>query len=273
MKRSGLGGANTIDWTSRYGSVVTTAYDIGLADGINEKGLVANMLYLAESEYGLEDGRPVMSISLWVQYVLDNFSTVADAVADLRQDRFRIAAPALPNGKASTVHLSLSDPSGDSAIIEFVEGKVRIHHGRQYQMMTNGPTFDQQLALNAYWKTIGGTVFLPGTNRAADRFARAAFFVDAVPKEADERYLSAVPQQDYNNQALFSTLGALRSVGVPLGITTPGQPNISSTLWRTVADHKNLVHYFDSATSRFIAAYVARASPSRCFECLRPRRE
>jgi choloylglycine hydrolase len=36
---------------------------------------------------------------------------------------------------------------------------------------------------------------------------------------------------------------------VPLGITTPGQPNIASTLWRTIADHKNRVYYFDSATS------------------------
>ena len=37
--------------------------------------------------------------------------------------------------------------------------------------MTNSPKYDQQLALNEYWKQIGGTVMLPGTNRAADRFA------------------------------------------------------------------------------------------------------
>lgn len=29
----------------------------------------------------------------------------------------------------------------------------------------------------------------------------------------------------------------------------PGQPNISSTLWRTVADQKRLIYAFDSATS------------------------
>jgi choloylglycine hydrolase len=27
--------------------------------------------------------------------------------------------------------------------------------------MTNSPTYDQQLALNEYWKQIGGTVMLP----------------------------------------------------------------------------------------------------------------
>ena len=41
----------------------------------------------------------------------------------------------------------------------------------------------------------------------------------------------------------------IRNVSVPLGITTPGQPNISSTLWRTVSDHKNRRYYFESTRS------------------------
>jgi penicillin V acylase-like amidase (Ntn superfamily) len=40
----------------------------------------------------------------------------------------------------------------------------------------------------------------------------------------------------------------MRSVSVPLGIRTPGQPNLSSTIWRTVSDQKNLIYYFDSST-------------------------
>jgi choloylglycine hydrolase len=43
-------------------------------------------------------------------------------------------------------------------------------------------------------------------------------------------------------------LSVQRAVSVPLGITTPAEPNIASTLWRTVSDQKNLVCYFDSAT-------------------------
>ena len=38
--------------------------------------------------------------------------------------------------------------------------------------MTNSPSYDQQLAINTYWKDVGGLKFLPGTSRAADRFAR-----------------------------------------------------------------------------------------------------
>jgi len=40
----------------------------------------------------------------------------------------------------------------------------------------------------------------------------------------------------------------VRAVSVPLGITTPGQPNIASTIWRTASDQKNRVFFFDSAT-------------------------
>ena len=38
--------------------------------------------------------------------------------------------------------------------------------GRQYRVRTNSPIYDEQLALNRYWEQIGGTVMLPGTNRA-----------------------------------------------------------------------------------------------------------
>ncbi len=52
MKRDGMGGANSIQWESKYGSLVVPAYDIGSSDGINEKGLTVNMLDLVESDYG-----------------------------------------------------------------------------------------------------------------------------------------------------------------------------------------------------------------------------
>ncbi len=53
--------------------------------------------------------------------------------------------------------------------------------------MTNSPTYNKQLALSEYWKSIGGLSFLPGTNRAADRFARASFYINALPETDDEK--------------------------------------------------------------------------------------
>ena len=99
MQKRGAITENTVKWTSKYGSVVTAGYDIGVCDGMNEKGLVANLLFLTESSYKREnDNRPIMGLSIWTQYVLDNFSTVEETVAELKKERFRIDAPDLANG-------------------------------------------------------------------------------------------------------------------------------------------------------------------------------
>jgi len=250
MARNGASGENSIKWISKYGSVIVSGYNLGTADGMNEKGLVANVLYLAESEYGKANrSKPFLSIALWAQYALDNYATVSEAVNSLSQEPFSLLAPKLPNGSPAELHLSLSDSSGDSAIFEYIDGKLVIHHGKQYKVMTNSPTFDKQLALNAYWNSIGGLVFLPGTNRAADRFARTSFLLESIPQKIAPQYIKAVPDKNFTNQALSSMLGIIRSVSVPLGISTPGEPNIAATLWRTISDHKNKIYYFDSATS------------------------
>ena len=236
MKRNGEIGKNPLEWTSKYGSVVASAYDICSTDGMNEKGLVANLLWLAESESPQWDGKkPGLSIAAWVQYILDNFATVDEAVSYVEKGTFEVVSDMMPDGtRMATLHLSISDADGDNAIFEYIGGELKIHHDKSYQVMTNSPVFDQQLALNDYWKNIGGTTFLPGTNRAADRFVRASFYINAIPKVADTR------------TAVASVFSVIRNTSVPLGITTPNEPNISSTRWRTVSDQKNKVYFFES---------------------------
>lgn len=238
MERRGGKTDNTVKWTSVYGSVVTAGYDIGVCDGMNEKGLVANLLFLAESDYHRpDDKRSVMGLSIWTQYVLDNFATVDEAVEVLGKEVFRIDDPDLPNGAKSTLHLSISDPTGNSAIFEYINGNLVIHHGRDCQVMTNSPTYDKQQTLDDYWEQIGGLVMLPGTNRASDRFVRASFYIKALPQTADY------------SQAVAGVFSVMRNVSVPLGISIPSQPNIASTRWRTVADQKNRIYYFESTLS------------------------
>jgi penicillin V acylase-like amidase (Ntn superfamily) len=235
MKRSGEAGPNSVQRTSKYGSVIASGYDVSTTDGMNEAGLVA-VLWLVESSYPKYDGKtPGLSLAAWAQYALDSFASVQEAVDALSKEPFTIVTDKVPGEeRLATLHLSLSDASGDSAIIEYIDGKQVIHHSRDYQVMTNSPIFEKQLALNEYWKQIGGTVMLPGTNRASDRFARAAFYVNAIPKGE-----SPV-------EAIASTFSLIRNVSVPFGITTPDQPNISSTRWRTVADHKRKLYFFES---------------------------
>lgn len=237
IARNGQAGRDSIHWKAKYGSVVASGFDISTTDGLNEAGLSANLLWLVESEYPAQRGRkPGLAISLWAQYMLDNFATVAEAVAALEREPYALVTDDLPGeSRQATLHLALSDASGDSAIVEYIGGKQVIHHDRAYQVMTNSPVFNQQLALNTYWQQIGGTVMLPGTNRSADRFARASFYINAIPKSEDPVV------------ALASVFSVIRNVSVPYGITTSDQPNISSTRWRTVADHKRRLYFFESA--------------------------
>jgi choloylglycine hydrolase len=249
MKRDGMGGQNSIQWVSKYGSLIVSGYDIGTAEGMNDQGLVVNMLALVESDYGTPpESKKVTSISTWAQYILDNHSTVAEAVADLEKEDFQVQTVILPTGNAANMHLAISDSTGDSAVFEYVDGKLVTHHGKQYNVLTNSPTYDKQLAIQDYWKDAGSLMgFLPGTPRAADRFARALVYLNSIPTEAKPQYISGVPQQKFQFQAMMSVLSVMRSVGTPLGITIENQPYTSSTIWRTISDSTNRVVLFDSA--------------------------
>jgi penicillin V acylase-like amidase (Ntn superfamily) len=249
MKRDGRGGENTISWQSKYGSLIVSAYDIGTAEGMNEKGLVVNELALVESNYGKPaKGAKVISLSTWPQYVLDNFATVAEAVADLRKENFRVQTVVLGTGRPANMHLVVSDVTGDSAVFEYVDGKLVIHHGKEYRVVTNSPTYDKQLAIMEYWKDAGGiSKSLPGTSRAADRFVRTNYLLDVLPGVVSPTYIKGTPEQSFKFQAPMAVLSLMRSVGTPLGFANEEQPWVSSTIWRAVSDSTNRVVIFDSA--------------------------
>ncbi|EON77556.1 Choloylglycine hydrolase [Lunatimonas lonarensis] len=239
MKRSGEVGPNSIEWVSKYGSLGVSTWDIAIADGMNEKGLVANMLWLVESDYPSfnKDGDTKgMAISLWAQYVLDNFATVAEAVEELGKESFAVVSDFIPGtDKFTTVHLSISDSGGDNAILEYIEGRLVIHHDPSYTVMTNDPPYEQQLAISKYWQNIPGKTFLPGSVTAADRFVRASFFIESIPQTEDTRI------------AVAGVFSVIRNVSVPYGFQIEGYPNLSTTRWRCVADQKNLVYYFETS--------------------------
>ncbi len=123
------------------------------------------------------------------------------------------------------------------AIFEYIDGKLTIHHSKEYQVMTNSPPFDQQLSLNKYWQAVGGSIFLPGTNRASDRFVRASYYINEAKQSADPR------------EVVATVFSVMRNVSVPIDIKIPGQPNIADTLWLTVSDQKNKVYFYQSTSS------------------------
>lgn len=258
LKRSGAAGQYSLEWTSKYGSVIAAAFDgndkmASTTDGVNEKGLAANVLWLAESEYPKTEPtaeKPGLSIAAWAQYVLDNFATVDEAVKSLQQEKFILVTKDVPGQeRLATLHLSLSDSSGDSAIIEYIDGKQVIHHSQDYQVMTNSPPFNQQLTLNDYWDQIGGNIMLPGTNRAADRFVRASFYVKNTEPNKLIPGVAEKGKIEKDKADLATAFSIIRNISVPYGYALSDKPNIASTRWRTVVDHKSLQYFFESAVS------------------------
>lgn len=225
-------------WTSRYGSVVATALDMITVDGINDAGLAGHVLWLAESSYGsLDETRPALSQAVWLQYFLDNFPTVADAVAWITDSGVQVVELIDPaSGEVPAIHLALDDASGDSAIIEYLGGEVRLHHGPEHRVLTNSPPYDRQIELLAQLDGFGGSKPLPGSTLASDRFARAAYYVERLPRPGSQL------------EAIAGMFSVIRNAAQPFRIPDPGKPDASQTIWQVVADLTRKRYVFESTT-------------------------
>jgi choloylglycine hydrolase len=223
-------------WSSKYGTLVTTIYGVGTADGVNEKGLAIHLLYLQMTDFGPRDpARPGLQAGLWGQYLLDNAATVAEALALM--DGVQVVMVEA-HGHQSTTHLSIEDPSGDSAILEFVGGKPTFHHSRDYRIQTNEPPYQEQIALlkKQDFSNPRDTTPVPGNVNPIDRFQRAAYFLALLPRPKNER------------EAVAGIFALARNVSIPFGAPYEGF-GIYNTEYRTAIDLTNKKYYFELSTS------------------------
>ncbi len=128
---SGIGSPAT--WTSKYGSITINQYgrEVPTA-GMNEAGLVVESMMLLKSRYPEPDARPSVLLNQWMQYQLDNFTSVDEVIASDSQLRIR------PR-QGSGLHYLISDQKGNCAVIEFIEGKMVCHANDEmpYKVLTN----------------------------------------------------------------------------------------------------------------------------------------
>lgn len=227
---------NPLHWTSRYGSLVTTVYGIGTVDGLNEQGLGVHALYLKSTDVGPRDpAKPGLHTGVWAQYLLDQAATVTEALR-LMDDVQLVMVGA--RGREATLHLALEDATGDSAIIELDSGRIVIHQGRQYTVMTNDPSYDQQLEFLAQqdFSKPSRDMPLPGNVNPIDRFQRAAYF------------LALLPEAQTTRQAVAGVMAIMRNVSVPFGAPY-GEFGIYNTEYRTVTDLTRRTYFFELTTS------------------------
>jgi penicillin V acylase-like amidase (Ntn superfamily) len=231
-------GFGDLTWKAKHGSVVAACFDIISADGLNDAGLGGHILWLAEADYGpVDESRPALPLSLWLQYFLDNFETVAEAVAWVQENKPGLIPVADPiTGEPPTLHLALDDATGDSAIIEYVDGEPQVWHSRDYRVMTNSPTFGQQLEILKEIEGFGGDRPLPGTNDARDRFARASYYVERLPEPKTQL------------EAIAGMFSVIHNCAQPFRVPDPDKPYASQTLWQTVTDLTNRRYVFESTT-------------------------
>jgi penicillin V acylase-like amidase (Ntn superfamily) len=110
------------EWTSRYGSLTFNQFGRdNPTGGMNEQGLVVELMWLDGTRYPAADARPELGTLEWIQYQLDTASTVAEVLANA--EKVRIAERGVP------LHYLIADAKGDSAAVEFFDGKLVVSRG------------------------------------------------------------------------------------------------------------------------------------------------
>ena len=228
-----------VSWTSKYGAVYAVSYDGGVTEGMNEKGLVVNSLFCKETIYTNDStmSRPPISMAMVTAWILDTCATAEEVRALMEKHDFNLGGSTFDEGTVAALHWGVTDHTGASIVIEFDHGNINVYDMGDYRAMTNDPQWPKMTAIVDYWNKIGGTHMMPGTVSSPDRCVRANFFAHNVEPTA---------QADLGASICRSIL-----VGssVPYLYTVEGEPNVSSTQWRSYSNIRDLRYYFDIVTN------------------------
>ncbi len=154
----------SITWTSRFGSITFNQYGKEFpTGGMNENGLVVELMWLDETKYAKEDDRPAIGVLQWIQYQLDNSATVNEVIAS--DKKVRVTATSAP------LHYLVADATGNVATIEFLNGVLTVHQGNSlpFPVLTNS-TYAESKQLGAP-KAVANTGAFQ--NNSIERFSTA----------------------------------------------------------------------------------------------------
>jgi choloylglycine hydrolase len=186
----------TISWISQFGSISFNQYGKEFpTGGMNEKGLVVELMWLDGTMYPKPDDRPAIDVLQWVQYQLDNCSTIEEVIAT--DKKLRIIS------KGTPLHYLVADANGNAATIEFLSGKMVVHGGSDLPIpvLTND-TYDRSVKSNANGTTNG--------NNSLERFSTACKMIQEYKAKpggkslVDQSFdiLNKVSQGDYTKWSI-----------------------------------------------------------------------
>jgi choloylglycine hydrolase len=165
-------------WTSEYGSVTFNQYGRELPlGGMNEAGLVVEVMWLDETEYPGPDSRPAIDNLQWVQYQLDNFSTVGEVLAS--DSLIRITS-----GGAARIHYLVGDRTGSCASVEFIDSALVYHTSNTMAVKTlTNDTYEASVKFLGEHEGFGGESPIPGGPGSLERFVRTSKMVAEYESE------------------------------------------------------------------------------------------
>ncbi|CAN5192335.1 choloylglycine hydrolase family protein [soil metagenome] len=251
-----------IKWTAKYASI--GANGVGLPyifDGVNEKGLAAGLFYFPTSAgynaYIASDAPNTLAPWQLGSWILENFASVAEVKSNM--DKVVVPAVVFQDwGFAPEVHYSIQDTSGQSAVIEYVGGKLH-WYDNELGVITNSPTFDWHLTNlrnylnfsvnNAPSVSLGpltlkpfgqgsGMLGMPGDFTPPSRFVRAVAFTQ-----------SAFPAKT-NDEVVLQAFHILNNFDIPRGSAreqgtdSHGNQMADYTQWTSAKDLKAKRFYF-----------------------------
>jgi choloylglycine hydrolase len=112
-----------VKWISKFGSITFNQVGRDLPyGGINESGLVVEHMTLDKTVYPSKDNRYAIGTCQWIQFQLDNYSTIEEVMSS--DTLLRIV------DTGSKFHFLICDRFGHAVTIEFLNGKMVCHTGK-----------------------------------------------------------------------------------------------------------------------------------------------
>jgi len=132
-------------WRAKYGIVGTNAFDLPvIVDGLNEKGLKVGLFYFPgfakDQEVKADDFAKALAPWELGSFLLGTCSHVKDAVAAAKSVRVG-AVVQKDTGFVPPVHFIVTDATGNSVVLEYVGGELKVH-ANPFGVMSNSPSFD-----------------------------------------------------------------------------------------------------------------------------------
>ena len=189
-------GVRPLHWRARYNSMTLDMDNDGkpntaaVVDGMNQMGLSVAVLELDKAQYpAVMKSRPAIGSSQLAQYWLDRYATVGQVLATLPS---LAVTASVYQGQRVPLHYVLDDAGGDHAVVEYLDGRLKIYHGHSCPLddLTNT---DYGSALQQWRQHKHGMLHHQGVSGYSSmaRFLRVAYFLrDAVPPSTQKNQVS-----------------------------------------------------------------------------------